>query len=569
MLYRLTSLLLATAATLAPAQQHAQQPAPPSTKLLITHAYILTMAPGQRTPIEGYLTVGDDGRILAVAAGDPPANLHPRTAWDAHGLWLLPGFISAHSHLWQSAFRGLAADQTLTGWLNAVYLNGARHAAPDDFYWFTLDGALDHLQHGMTTAYNFNYGGGYRGPMDVPLDQAISYNGRELRAELDSGIRFIHGIDPGFATPPSTAASTVPPYGLAEARPPLAAFLTWAATQTASTTTTGPRGQRKSARHPKQSIAATPAAADRFLGVMINGVTAFNTTVAQAYLEKALSDEFHLGSQSHYLEAPDTQYDDQTKFRWFLDTGLLSIGRRAATATTSGGLQVSGPASTGAVPTATSANSPATTASSTPQVYAANPQPFLFGHFIHTTPFILAETARANAGMSWNPLSNGRLASGVPDIPAYLKAGLRVGMGVDGEASADLADPFENMRTGLYAIRDKYQDATVLSPYDVLRLATLGSADVLGLADRLGSLEPGKFADFLALDPTRFRTVTDPYASLVFIAAIPDLRRVYLGGNLLVQDGQLLHQNQPEILHEVTSRTAHLQPPQQQTPQPQ
>ena len=52
-------------------------------------------------------------------------------------------------------------------------------------------------------------------------------------------------------------------------------------------------------------------------------------------------------------------------------------------------------------------------------------------------------------------------------------------MGVDGEASADLADPFENMRSGLYAIRDKYQDATILSPYDVMRLHTMGSADVL------------------------------------------------------------------------------------------
>jgi cytosine/adenosine deaminase-related metal-dependent hydrolase len=45
-----------------------------------------------------------------------------------------------------------------------------------------------------------------------------------------------------------------------------------------------------------------------------------------------------------------------------------------------------------------------------------------------------------------------------------LKLGIRVGMGVDGEASADLADPFENMRTGLYTIRDKYEEATVMPP---------------------------------------------------------------------------------------------------------
>jgi cytosine/adenosine deaminase-related metal-dependent hydrolase len=182
----------------------------------------------------------------------------------------------------------------------------------------------------------------------------------------------------------------------------------------------------------------------------------------------------------------------------------------------------------------------------------------IFGHFIHTNSFILAESGKAGAAMSWNPLSNGRLASGVADIPACLKAGIRVGMGVDGEASADVADPFENMRTGLYAIRDKYEDAKIMSPYDVLRLHTMGSADVLGVADRLGSLEPGKFADFLVVDPTRFRTVFDPYASLVFVAGERDLERVYVGGDLLVQNGALLKQDISKVRAEVNQRVGAL-----------
>ena len=273
-----------------------------------------------------------------------------------------------------------------------------------------------------------------------------------------------------------------PVYGPAEARAPLAAFLSWTQHQPPT---------------------------DRFLAVMLNGVTSFNNTEQQAVLEKSLEDTLLIGNQSHFLEAPDTQFEDRTKFRWFLDTGLVN-------------------------------------------------DRMIFGHFIHTDPFILGQAAKAHAAMSWNPLSNGRLASGVPDIPAYLKAGLRVGLGVDGEASADLADPFENMRTGLYAVRDKYEDATVLSPYDVLRLATLGSADVLGAADRLGSLEPGKFADFLVVDPTRFRTVTDPYASLVFIAGERDLRRVYVGGELKVEDGKLLGQDEAQVLREVETRVARL-----------
>jgi 5-methylthioadenosine/S-adenosylhomocysteine deaminase len=455
----------------------AQSSGPSAAMLVVKDAYILTMAPGHREPVKGYLVIGGDGRLLQVAAGDPPARLSAKETWDAGGHWILPGFISAHSHLWQSAFRGLAADQTLTGWITAVYNDHAYKAKPEDFYWFTLDGALDHLQHGVTTAYNFNFGGNRRADA-TPKPVAESNDANGFRAEMDSGIRFVHGIDVGWATP----LGVTPAYGGAQARVPLKAFLDWTAAQ------------------PKS---------DKFLAVMVNGYLAFNNTYQQAVMEKSLMDEFHLWNQSHYLEPPDTQYEEQDKFRWFEDSGLLSTH-------------------------------------------------LIFGHFIHTNSYILARSAKAGASMSWNPLSNGRLASGTADIPAYLKAGIRVGMGVDGEASADLADPFENMRVGLYAVRDKYEDARIMSPYDVLRLQTMGSADVLGEADRLGSLEPGKLADFLVVDPSRFGPVVDPYASLVFIAGERDLERVYVGGELLVKDGVVLKRDTAKVKSEVKQRVAAL-----------
>jgi 5-methylthioadenosine/S-adenosylhomocysteine deaminase len=90
----------------------------------------------------------------------------------------------------------------------------------------------------------------------------------------------------------------------------------------------------------------------------------------------------------------------------------------------------------------------------------------------------------------------------------------------------------------------------------VLRLHTMGSADVLGVADRLGSLEPGKFADFLVIDPTRFRTIFDPYASLVFVAGERDLERVYVGGDLLVQNGAMLKQDMVKERTELSKRVA-------------
>ena len=443
-------------------------------KLVVRNAYVFSMASSEREPFTGYIAVGADGRIVAVGKGEPPASLKAATVWDAKGHWVMPGFISAHSHLWQSAYRGLAADKTLLGWIDELYGKAVTKATAEDLYWFTLEGSLDHLRHGVTSAYNFNYGG------HTP-EQAVEFNEQEFRGQMDSGIRFVFGVEPGRVTAT---------YGLEDARQRFKTFLGWVATQQAS---------------------KDPQTRDRLLSVMINGGTAFTGTsklaLKQAVLEAALMKEFDLGNQSHYLEQPETQVEDRKLFQSFTDAGLVT-------------------------------------------------NRIIFGHFIHTDPEIIAATARAGAAMSWNPLSNGRLASGVADIPAYLKAGVRVGMGVDGEASADLADPFENLRAGLYAIRDKYENAGVMSPYDVLRLHTMGSADVLDVADRLGSLEKGKLADFLVIDPGEYGHVFDPYATLVFVTSQPDLERVYVGGDLKVERGKLMSQDLNRVEHEVNTRVA-------------
>jgi cytosine/adenosine deaminase-related metal-dependent hydrolase len=158
--------------------------------------------------------------------------------------------------------------------------------------------------------------------------------------------------------------------------------------------------------------------------------------------------------------------------------------------------------------------------------------------------------------MVWNPLSNGRLASGLADIPAYLKAGMKVGMGVDNQNASDIPDPFENMRLGLYAIRDKYEDATVMSPYDILRLHTMGSATVMRVADKIGSLEPGKYADFDVVDPRHRDTgpVYDPYATLVLACGQANLDRVYIGGEMVSMRGQIIGRDFETVALEVRRR---------------
>jgi 5-methylthioadenosine/S-adenosylhomocysteine deaminase len=464
---RRSSTLICVAILLAAVASPARGQSP---KLIVRNANIMTMAQGQHAPIVGYISVAADGTILTVAAGEPPTGIGAVKVVDAHGDYMIPGFISAHSHIWQAAWRGLAEDKTTPPWGRDLYTGHAIRATPEDLYLFTLYGSLDHLQHGITAAYDFAKGGA---PGSVE-NKEDAYQKAQFRAKEDSGIRFVHGYSPG-----STGAAGVSTDNLDQARARLKSFLDWASIQ---------------------------QPASQCLSVMLSGATAGG----EPYGAVALMKEFHLGNQVHYLEAPDNEGQQAAAFGAMLASGLLS-------------------------------------------------HDLYFGHFIHTDDYILEQTAKAGAGMSWNPLSNGRLASGVADIPKYLKMGVRVGMGVDGEASADLADPFENMRKGLYAVRDKYEDAGIMSPYEVLWLHTMGSADVMNVKDKVGSLEHGKFADFLLINPARLGVaLEDPYANLVFVAAEQDIDSVYVGGVMEVDHDKVLHHDLDKIQAEAYHRVAEI-----------
>src|ERR1700674_5709833 len=180
----LTKALFVLILSLSLAGVNVAQTQAPQAKLLITNALLLTMVPGQEKPFTGYIVVGNDETITAIGTGSPPSGLSATTTYDAAGKWIIPGFISAHSHLWQSAYRGLAPDKELNAWLNVLYIDHAPKANAEAFYWFTLDGALDHLRHGVTGAYNFNHS-----PSDFGSrtgDQ--SFDRAEFRAAQKSGI---------------------------------------------------------------------------------------------------------------------------------------------------------------------------------------------------------------------------------------------------------------------------------------------------------------------------------------------------------------------------------------------
>lgn len=223
--------------------------------------------------------------------------------------------------------------------------------------------------------------------------------------------------------------------------------------------------------------------------------------------EVRIAKEFGLGMQLHFLESSFYQIQNRRDFGYLKESGALEV-------------------------------------------------PLMYGHFIHANDAILAESVAAGAAAIWNPLSNGRLASGLADVPKYLKAGLTVGMGLDGQNTADIACPFENMRMGLYNIRMAYQSAAVLGPRDVLRLHTLGTAHAIGVADQVGSLKVGKFADFLLVDLGDPDTgpVYDLYGTLVFAGTFSNITRIYVGGECVAEEGELLKHDSRALGRDVRAR---------------
>ncbi|HEY9458633.1 MAG TPA: amidohydrolase family protein [Gaiella sp.] len=135
----------------------------------------------------------------------------------------------------------------------------------------------------------------------------------------------------------------------------------------------------------------------------------------------------------------------------------------------------------------------------------------------------IALLAASGAGVAHCPRSNGFLGCGVAPLEELLAAGIPVGIATDSPASTPSFDLFEELRTTIVAARARAGRPDALSAARALELATLGGARVLGMADEVGSLVPGKQADItvVSLDGSPFDPVEDP-ATAVVLGGSPD-----------------------------------------------
>lgn len=124
----------------------------------------------------------------------------------------------------------------------------------------------------------------------------------------------------------------------------------------------------------------------------------------------------------------------------------------------------------------------------------------ILAHAVHLSDRELARLVETDSRVAHCPASNLFLASGIMPLGRYVEAGLTVGLGSDVAGGPELS-LFSAMRVGFYSQRALGGSGPVLSPLDWLAMATLGGARALGLGDVIGSVEVGKEADLIAIDP--------------------------------------------------------------------
>jgi cytosine/adenosine deaminase-related metal-dependent hydrolase len=161
------------------------------------------------------------------------------------------------------------------------------------------------------------------------------------------------------------------------------------------------------------------------------------------------------------------------------------------------------------------------------------------GHGVWLSAAEMEMIARKKAAIIYNPTANMILGSGVCPLGELAERGVALAIGTDGMASNDSQNMIEVLKLGALLQKVHLQDPEAADARQVLRMATIGGAGVLGLSEMTGSLEPGKRADIVRFDGDSFgaAVVHDPYQQIVYGTGPESIADVWVDGRRLLENG--------------------------------
>ena len=160
-----------------------------------------------------------------------------------------------------------------------------------------------------------------------------------------------------------------------------------------------------------------------------------------------------------------------------------------------------------------------------------------------------------------NPSSNLRLKNGIAPVNAMLEKGMNVALGTDSTSINDDDDMVQEMRLAAKLHRQPKMDMPALNSHQALRLATANAARPTSLQDKIGTIEPGRFADLVLLD---LNAMTEPYSDagidvvdmLLYRGKASHVDTVMIQGEVVARNGTFVKMDKAEVLREIKDQFA-------------
>lgn len=179
--------------------------------------------------------------------------------------------------------------------------------------------------------------------------------------------------------------------------------------------------------------------------------------------------------------------------------------------------------------------------------------PVVLAHGIYVSDSDIEILKKIKGGISHNPISNCKLSSGICDVVKLRKNGINIGLGTDGIGSTTTMDMFEEMKTAAYLQKVNTMEPSSISAYEILKMATIEGAKVLGMENEIGTLEPGKKADmiFIKTDKLHMCPANDVCANLVYSSNGADVESVMIDGKVIMQNRKMLNLDEKQVMRQV------------------
>ncbi|MBN1986460.1 MAG: amidohydrolase family protein [Prolixibacteraceae bacterium] len=428
--------------------------------ILIQHGTVLTFENGTVQPVSADLLIRND-RITQIGNKiHPPGDAE---IIDANGMIVMPGLVDTHRHLWETAFKGIAANQTLMEYLNVVLGGIAPHFEPGDVYTGNLLGALEAINAGITTVFDWSH-----------IMNSMEHAEAAIQALRDSGIRAKFG----YGTPGTSVWEW---FYESQLKHPLEAKIV-----------------RKKLL-PSDDELVTMALAIRGPEYSTMEVTRHDILLGRK-LDLQIS--MHIGGGTF-----GPKYNGVQKL---YEADLLGADLNFAHANT----------------------------------LTENDFNLLSGH---------------NCTVSVTPEVELQMGLGLPATGKAIRNGITCGLGVD-VVTATSGNMFDQMKTALQAERaiqneilyqkGEMPEKLTITDSDILKMATSGGAETLGLLHKTGTLETGKQADIILID-TRNISLSpsaNPVSSVVLYAKENHVDTVLVAGKILKKHGKLIYPDLQDLL---------------------